>query len=281
MSYNSQPSYHLCPSFGYSPPPNGHLDLGSIFRSLDGAGVAFPVNTPCQVIVPEDDRFPRNGTDEKLGFTRTLKELRATKTSIWAKIFSLGGVTFNFLRERSDDETLTVTKLHTRYFIPSEKYMKEALEKSHVIAYLDKTSQRSPLYMVTGYMYVEGAKMTKTKNKHGGLLGEVAVTDQSSGVTAGAGAGRNKDDSSTTGFLGSTPFILGLRIRKIWWDKHGSRQMCDNVAGSVLGASGSSDRRILDDMQYQDDWVPEENDQQQLFRNENEDLGLGNSVWVF
>jgi hypothetical protein len=280
MSFNPQPSYHLCPSFGYPPPPEGHLDLGIILKSLDRAGVGFPVNRYCQINIPEDERYPRNGTDEKLGFTRTLKELRTTKASIWAKILSLGGAQFNFLRDRSDDETLTVERLHTRYFIPSKEYMEKTLEQSHVVSYLNDTSKRGPLYMVTGYMYVEGANITKAKNKHGSLIGEAAVTEQASNVSAGAGAGYNRNGSSTVGFLGSTPFILGLRVRKIWWNRNGSRQTSDNVAGAVLGSFGSSHGSILDEMEYEDDWVPGENDGQVLFENDLEKSGLENSVWV-
>jgi hypothetical protein len=280
MSFNPEPSYHLCPSFGLSPPPKGHLDLGTIVQSLDIDGVEFPVNQDCRVPVPEVDRYPHDGTHEKQGFTRKLKELRATRASIWAKIFSLVGAQFGFLCERSDDETLTVEKLCICYFIPSKEYMERALEQSHVIAYLDKTAKRGPLYMVTGYMYAEGASITKVKNKQGSLLGKTVATELTSSLTAGAGAGYSGDESSTVGFLNSSPFMLGLRVRKIWWDKDGSKQTSDDVAGAVLGASGSSQRCILDGIQYKDDWTPEGNYEQLNSDNGNKELGLESSVWA-
>lgn len=283
MSFNPKPSYHLCPSFTIPPPPNGHIDLGSILKNLDTDGVDHPINIYCRIPVPEKLKYPLNGPDSKEGFTRTLKELRAVEASIWAKIFSLGGVRFNFLRGRSDDETLTVEKILTRYFSPTEEYMSEALAQSHVDTHLEGTSKREPVYMVTGYMYVEGAKLTKKKNTTTRVGGEASATDPNSGTSGGAKGGYTGEGSSSSGFDGSTPFILGLRVRKIWWDKKdGTRKVLDKVVGATLDDHGPSKESILNGLEFEDDFVAHEEHTKgsDVFDNEEAGLGLGPSLWA-
>ncbi|KAF2176063.1 hypothetical protein K469DRAFT_700455 [Zopfia rhizophila CBS 207.26] len=283
MSINPEPSFHLCPSFTIPPPPNGHLHLGSILKNLKNDGVSFPVNHYCRVDIADGDIYPKNGPDEKKGFTRTLKELRAVQGSFWAKILSLGGLggSFSFLRGRSDDQTLTVDKLLTRYFNPSPEYMDKALEQSHVTAHIEKTN-RAPVYLVTGYMFVEGARFSRTKDRGTQVGGEASGAEPTTGATAGANTGYADTGTATAGFNGSTPFILGLRVRKIWWDKDGEMQTSDEVAGRVLGDEAPKKAEIGAGLKFEDDFGGEEGEAKQTVRvkDPEENPGIGPSLWV-
>ncbi|KAK0620785.1 hypothetical protein B0T14DRAFT_604317 [Immersiella caudata] len=77
--------------------------------------------------------------------------------SLWAKLFGRGGSrgNFSFLCRRDDDETLTVEKLLVRYFIPTQAYVKLALEADGVAFYVRSTKQKKPVYLVTGLVWVE------------------------------------------------------------------------------------------------------------------------------
>jgi hypothetical protein len=277
MSLNPKPSYHLCPTFTIPPPPNGHVDLGSILTSLDRDGVDNPVNIYCRVAVPKEHIYPRRGPDEKNGFTRTLKELRSTDTGLWAKVFAVGGAGFKFLRARSDDETLTVDKLLTRYFSPTKDYMAESLEASHVESYLLDTGKKEPVYMVTGYMYVKGAKLSRAENKNSQTGAEASATEPNTQTSIGGNAGYTRGNESSSGFDGSTPFILGLRVRKIWWDKDAARKTSDKVAGTVLGDSRQEKPDMMENARFEDD-AKVGNDTIDI---DEDCLGVGSSIWIF
>lgn len=284
-STSPKPSYHLCPDFSIAPPPDGYLTLGSILKNLDVDGVAHPLNLNAAIEVPAEDVFPRRVPDSKTGFTRTLKELRAVETSIWAKIFSLQGLggIFNFLYKRTDDESLTVEDIQTRYFSPGEEYMTKSLELPNVASFVSVTRKKLPVYMVTGLKVAVGAKLSKVESKTKIVKGEVGASDPHGIASGGGSVGYTSEDTSAMGFNGSTPFILGIRVRKIWWEK-GVRKTSDKVAGVALDDGGVRDKvspvagaRFLEDFLVDDvETAPAE----KIFANENDDLGIETSNWA-
>lgn len=235
-SISPKPSFHLCPDFSIAPPPDGHLQLGSVLRALDIDGVLTPLDIGATVLVPKLQLWPRDKPMEKTGFSRSLKELRGLEGSIWAKIFGWDGLgaMFSFLRRRGNDETLTVEKLLVQYFIPTPEYIKQALEVDGVAFYIRTTKLKEPVYLVTGLMWTEGAKLSKIKSKKNKVSGQAAATDPHSGTTGGASGAYESEESLSASFDGSTPFILGIRVRKIWWDEQGVRHDAHEV-GATLG----------------------------------------------
>ena len=254
-SVSPKPSFHLCPDFSISPPPEGHLQLGSVLRSLDLDGVLTPLDIGATVPVPEDQLWPRDKPQEKTGFSRSLRELRSFEGSIWASLFGWDGLgaAFSFLRRRDNDETLTVDKLLVRYFIPTLAYVKQALEVDGVAFHLRNTKRKKPVYLVTGLMWVEGAQLSKVQSRKNKLSGQAAATDPHSGMTGGAGGAYEGEDSLGASFDGSMPFVLGIRLRKIWWDKEGARHDAHDVVGATLGDSRRRVLDVLDGLQYADD----------------------------
>ncbi|KAL5089022.1 hypothetical protein Trisim1_006165 [Trichoderma cf. simile WF8] len=261
MSISPTPSYHLCPDFPIPPPPNGHLTLGTILPSLGLEGVLRPLNLNSVPDIPAEFKFPKDGPHSITNFTRTLKQLRTVKGSIWAQLFSSGGPSekFNFLSTRDDDETLTIADVQTTYIIPSEEYMKKALENDGVSLFINVTKMKVPVYMITGIKVAYGAKLSGLHSRIKNASGEANVTEPNSGISAGAEAGYESENTASTGFDGSTPFILGIRVRKIWWKK-GIRQTNDNVSGSILADSDGEDApSLLVGLEFEDDFVAEDN----------------------
>ncbi|KAJ4141760.1 hypothetical protein NW768_000977 [Fusarium equiseti] len=284
-STSPKPSYHLCPDFSIAPPPNGHLTLGSVLESLDVDGVAHPLNLNAAIEIPEEEIFPRDGPDSKTGFTRTLKELRSVETSIWAKIFSLHGLggSFSFLSKRTDDESLTVDEIQTRYFSPSQEYMTRSLELPNVASYVTVARKKLPVYLVTGLKVAIGAKLSQVESKTKDVKAEMGASDPQGIASAGARGGYGSENTSTMGFDGSTPFVVGIRVRKIWWE-NGVRKTSDKVVGAALddrGAQGKgslvSGARFVEDFLVDD---VEETPAGKLFANDTDDLGIEESNWV-
>lgn len=261
-SFSPQPSFHLCPDFSISPPPNGHLQLGSVLYSLSLDGVLTPLDAGATVPVPDDQLRPLDKPQEKTGFSRSLRELRSLEGNIWAKIFGWDGLgaAFSFLRRREGDETLTVEKVLVRYFIPQPEYMRQALEVDGVSFYVNSTRRKRPVYMITGLMHVEGAKLSKVQSGKAHVKGQVAATDPNSGTTGGTGGAYESENRLSTSFDGSTPFILGIRVRKIWWSKDGVRHEETDVVGATLG-DDQKKVGVLDGLEYADDEVDTSNGQ--------------------
>ncbi|KAF4964965.1 hypothetical protein FSARC_7143 [Fusarium sarcochroum] len=240
-SFSPKPSFHLCPDFSIAPPPDGHLELGSVLRGLDLNSVLSPLDFSDTIKVPESQLLPVDKPSEKQGFSRRLKELRGLEGNIWAKLFGGAGLGAGFpaLRQRENDETLTVGKLYVRYFIPTAEYMKNALEIDGVSFYINSTSRKQPVYMITGLMWTEGAKLSKVQSKTIKVSGETSATDPNTGTSGGA------------------PFILGIRTRKIWWDKDGTRRDEGYTVGSTLGSSKGKKEEVTEGLKFVDDQVNE------------------------
>jgi hypothetical protein len=192
---------------------------------------------------------------EKTGFSRSLKELRSLEGSIWAKIFGWDGLgaMFSFLRKREDDEALTVEKLLVRYFVPTSEYVKQALEVDGVAFHIKNTKLRKPVYLVTGLMWTEGAKLSKIQSKKNRFSGQGAATDSHSGTAGGASGPYESEEILSSSFDGSTPFILGIRVRKIWWDKEGTRQDVHDDVGATLSGRKEKKMDVLDGLRSADD----------------------------
>ncbi|KAH6953872.1 hypothetical protein BKA56DRAFT_708078 [Ilyonectria sp. MPI-CAGE-AT-0026] len=243
MSVNPKPSYHLCPDFSISPPPNGQLTLGSVLKNLNVDGVSHPLNLNAVIDIPDNEIFPRDGPHSITGFSRTLKYLRSVQGSIWAWIFGPSGPggQLSWLRSQSDDETLTVDTILTRYFSPTEEYMKKTLEAAGVVMFTRLTHMKKPIYLVTGIKVAVGAKLSQAHTSNTEASGKVVATDPNTGASGGASGSYTSSRSSAMGFDGSKPFVLGIRVRKIWWLKDGTRSTSDDVAGTVLGDSDTDE----------------------------------------
>ncbi|KFZ19829.1 hypothetical protein V501_00446 [Pseudogymnoascus sp. VKM F-4519 (FW-2642)] len=225
---NPKASYHLCPDFSIAPPPNGPLNLGSILKSLDVDDLA-PLSEDSRIEVSAERIFPRHGPDIKNGFSCTLSPLGSSEFGIWAKISA--SIIFSWLRKRNAGETLTIKELKTTYFNPTDEYMAETLASPNVYAFIQVTKKKAPLYMITGIKAAAGASLSKNKGKVTSVTGEGGATEPHSMTQAGGKASFTSEDKAAASFESSTEFILGYRVRKIFWNE---MQASDKVGGSTL-----------------------------------------------
>ncbi|KAF2637930.1 hypothetical protein P280DRAFT_491890 [Massarina eburnea CBS 473.64] len=229
----------------------------------------YSISHTCQPWIETPHSAARKG-----GFTRTLKHLRSAEAGLWARIFGspLGG-NFKFLRERSDDELLSVTQLLTRYFIPI------------VASFVSLTKRKVPVYMVTGIVIAVGAKLSKVHSKKTNASGELSGTYPNSGITGGVNAGMGKEDSASAAFDGSKDYVLGLRVRKIWWNKEGLRQTSDKVAGATLNANKKAEKpSMLEGAEFVDDFTVSQDKSPhdvKIYSIEENENGIEASNWVF
>ncbi|UKZ58045.1 hypothetical protein TrVGV298_011907 [Trichoderma virens] len=282
MSINPIPSYHLCPDFSIAPPPDGPLHLGSILKSLDIDGLA-PLNENSRIEVPAHMVLPRQGPDIKTGFSCTLNQIRSTEFGIWAKIFGLDGLggKLGWLRNRDAGETLAIKQLKTVYFNPTDEYMAQALATPNVKAFIDNTRKKVPLYMITGIKVAAGASLSKTKGKTTSTIAKGGVTEPHSQTQIGGQASFTSVDNVGASFEGSTDFVLGYRVRKIFW-KHRMRQT-SGVAGATLedDEERSPDGDILTDVEFVNDFTVESDaTPSKVFEDERGRAGVEPSVWV-
>ncbi|KAL8391895.1 hypothetical protein RB595_002191 [Gaeumannomyces hyphopodioides] len=255
-TFSPKPSFHLCPDFSIDPPPDGHLRLGSVLQSLQLDGVLDPLDGGEAAPVPDSLIFPKNkSASEKAGFSCSLKHLREVKGGVWAKVFGWAGLgpSFSALRGRQDDEKITVERLHVRYFAPTLEYMKTALETDAVALYVRRTKLRRPVWMITGLMWTEGASLSKVAATRMQLKSEITGSGPTAAGTAGLQLSYGSEDGLMSRFDGSTPFVLGMRVRKIWWDRQGVRQDKLDVVGATLGDDAETKKGLLEGLGYKDD----------------------------
>ncbi|KAK7403526.1 hypothetical protein QQX98_010704 [Neonectria punicea] len=253
-TFSPSPSFHLCPDLSIVPPPNGHLHLGSVLRNLVIEGVLAPLDAGATVPIPASQLWPRGAPMEKMGFTRSIKELRSLEGSIWAKIFGWDGLgaIFPCLARREDDEVLTVDRLLVQYFTPDMEFVTRALEVDGVAFYIKNTKFKKPVFIITGLMWAEGASLSKVQCHEKSFSGQAAATEPKSGTTTGTSGTYRSQKNLITSFDGSTPFILGIRVKKIWWEKNVRREAYD-VVGATLGDTEGNRTDVLDGIKVADD----------------------------
>lgn len=111
--------------------------------------------------------------------------------------------------------------------------MAETLASPNVYAFIQVTKKKAPLYMITGIKVAAGASLSKNKGKVTSVTGEGGATEHHSMTQAGGRASFTSEDKAAASFESSTEFILGYRVRKIFWND-GVMQASDKVGGSTL-----------------------------------------------
>ncbi|KAL1873556.1 hypothetical protein Daus18300_003921 [Diaporthe australafricana] len=232
---------------------------------------------------PDDTIHPRDGPHAERGFTRNVNELRSVSAGIWSKIFSLGSLSSKFSRCHGTGDLLTVKELLTRTFIPDKEYTNKSLEIPKVKAYVITRKLEVPVYMITGLMIATGASWSSKKTKMTEAAAEAGLVEPASNASVGGSAGYTRNKERTTGVEDSNDFVLGIRVRKIWWEK-GIRQTSDRVVGRVLESKMSTvnigshaSLRIVDDFELDD---PETSSADKRFCDESAQMGSEPIVWI-
>lgn len=227
-----QPHFHIYGelSWNIAAPPYGLLALGSIVRGLDSTSLLSPLDKVQATEVPASQLRPIDKPSELNGFNRHLSEFTDTKGNIiWDVI--VGGEAcakpsllrkpillrkLSRSRKRNHNEMiLTVEKLLARYFLATPQYINKALEIDGVASYIKSTKRKKPVYMITGLMWTETA-------------------------------GFQNIGPLPWGYRYSSPFIIGFRVRKIWWLKNGMRCETEDEFGATFDNPSEEDEDSLE-----------------------------------
>ena len=228
-SINPRPTYHLAPDLSIPPPPKGPLHLGTVVTDLNEL---IPLNYRSRIAITEDEVF----SDTKVGFTSTFAKLRSSEWGVWAKIFGVEGFggKLNWLHSRRNDETISVDRLETTFFNPSVDYMTQVLAVPNIKAYVESTQKKAPVFMVTGIKVAIGATLSKSKTEGDEANAGFGAVKIALATDLGPKAGIKNVTTMGAGFEGSTSFVLGIRVRKIYWKRIVVKDK-EHVAGAVLG----------------------------------------------
>ncbi|EHK47492.1 uncharacterized protein TrAtP1_012390 [Trichoderma atroviride] len=210
----AQPYFHLCPNLNIPPPPNGQLKLGTILRDVTIGNVILPLDAGKAIEAPDSQLRPLQEASKIGGFIRSLEELG--EGNLWEAIADTEMLS-NFSHPNchvNRHKILSVEKLLVRYFVPTPEYIDRALEIEGVAQYIETTNHKRPVYMITGLIWTEGA--TKLVNRYGK-------------------DGFDRDSSS--------PFILGIRVRKIWWRKNGTRYESEDELEAIFDPSRAKEEK--------------------------------------
>ena len=237
---NPTKTWHLCPTFDIDPPPAEILNLGDIIISKAYEDIRMPLNRLNRPFVSGiQEPEPRTTS-------HTIKQSSTGNVGFFARIAQLVGVGPEASMSWSDVKEVQYNfeKEHDMFFEPSNQMIQDAVTAStEVQTYLDETSMRKPLYMITGIKWVEGISVrtlhspTRSGNAHIGA--DLTTTGVSLGVGAQGGRSRSWNELHTAD--GGSPFTFAVRLKKLKWDKMANMKAKHYLDGAFLGVETAKD----------------------------------------
>ncbi|KDN64031.1 hypothetical protein CSUB01_02594 [Colletotrichum sublineola] len=143
----------------YIPSPNWDILFDSDLVVL-GRLIKDPKNPQSKVPGSRADPIapPTVYEEEKTDWETTSERTRSGKIGLWTKCLQVveGGLSLGQLK--SSLETHRFTTLETKYFLPEDDYLAQALEDAGVQAYFEVHNWRKPVYLITGIKIVRGGQ---------------------------------------------------------------------------------------------------------------------------
>ncbi|KAI1390036.1 uncharacterized protein F4822DRAFT_400591 [Hypoxylon trugodes] len=206
-------AYIVAPDFSTAPPPDGPVELGHILKNVFEFS---PLNEGQRIDIP--NRLP---IDEKRGFKTTRSKILGGTFGVFAEVLAILGFGIEAHAEykREADDVLSIDRLETLAFNPTDEYVKKSMETDGVKIYTNATKNKKPVFMITGIKIARGASLeTKRSTTVGGRL-KLGFSAPGMPGDIGPEAGLTKGQSVGESFEGSTDFILAIRVRQIKYKK--------------------------------------------------------------
>lgn len=227
--------YFLVPNFDEFP-EDGPLFLGSII-----ANPKLPqhsLNEECRILPETEKVITGTGlTDYKI----TIKKGENGEYSFWAKLVEI--ITAGFVAQyaTSEEDQFHFDQMETKWFIPSDGYVKSALSKREVRNYLKNMTSASaqPLYMVIGLKIVQGATITQTIRKNKGRDGNLASDNTQ--ISLGLRGQGSSSHEETRTLHTSERHIIGFRIRRVEISPDRSITQDDFTTGACFGVNDAEE----------------------------------------
>lgn len=174
---------------------------------------------------------------EKYDFSSTLDKSKFKKIGLWAQflqIFGLGAET-SFSFDKSSIDTYAFQHMKTEWLLPSKTFAEACVKNANIVAFLEQTNFRKPLYIITGLKTVEGASVTTVKSKSRGIHAKIGFdsTPAAVPVTIGPEVDRNVEGSVTASFTNSSPVVFAFQLTAVHCKERSKDVM---LAGYTKGA---------------------------------------------
>jgi hypothetical protein len=245
MSNTKTKTYMLVPHHDF--PADGPVVLGSIIP--DPLDPGDSLNEGERVEIPPESRH----TTHKYDWEHTIESLKDGRVGVWARWMNMLGLGGNF---GANFDTKTVDHyrfqtLETTYFSPSPDYVKEAVKKTAVRLFVEGTSYKSPIYMITGLKTVRGLGAKVTSKRSTGYEGSanfgISGMMPASPFALDAGDVTLRHEGwEDTSFRGSSDFVIGYRLIRITFKKNAEQvhvpEHQKHTVGAMLGVKNGPGR---------------------------------------
>ncbi|KAL7919930.1 hypothetical protein ACQKWADRAFT_322627 [Trichoderma austrokoningii] len=135
------------------------------------------------------------------------------KIGIWAKCLQAirGQLSSTQLQSAAEDHTFDV--LETKYFLPDDVYLEQAINDPGVQAYFQVCNRRKPVYLITGIKIAKDSKVTSKRNTERSAQAKLKVdaTDLGAPIEVGPEASWESTKKSGISYAGMKPKRRGHR----------------------------------------------------------------------
>jgi hypothetical protein len=233
-------TWHLCPTFDLEPPLAENLKLGDIIISKAYEDIRVPLNRFDRPFVSgiqepkprTTSHIVKQGSGGSVGFSARIAQLAGLGPEASMRWSNTRETQYRFEKE------------HDMFFEPSIETIQDAVTASTAVqTYLNGTSFRKPLYMVTGIKWVEGISMKalhgRTRDENVKLEVDATPVGVSLGMGMQGGGSKSVNEEHTA--EGGSPFIFAVRLKKLTWDRMGNVRARDHLEGAFLGVETGED----------------------------------------
>lgn len=203
-------TYFLAPT--RDAPPNGRIALGNII-----ADISEPENSinECNPpILPSNAIYTSIATNWRSEKSRS----RDRKGSVWAGFLQVLGVggELNITRNNSQTDAYEFDKLTTTYFVPTTKYLEQAINDKDVKSWL-KYNKNEPLHMITGVKIASGARFLTEIAKERGFRFQLGMNASISGIPINFGPEMDisKKQTEKESADATSDFVFAFRVKEI------------------------------------------------------------------
>ncbi|KAJ3958536.1 hypothetical protein N0V92_004864 [Colletotrichum tropicale] len=234
--------FFYAPTWDY--PPEGPIKLGNIITSVKKPHLPISCIPP----LDEDGVF----RTQKRSVKYTKEKMQSGKFSILTKFLSILGFGIDVGAEvtKCDEESFIFNTIDTTQFNPSPTYLQHSIENTNVRRFLQATSYRKPVYVITGIKVVKGAEANTSKSR--GIGGNIAVEVDGtllSGGTVPVGEGPGVEgkvyDKKGTSWGGSSDFVFAFRVSRVFVNKADQVSSEEEyLKGAMLGEYGQPTKEL-------------------------------------
>lgn len=222
----------------YIPAPNWDIPADSEIVVL-GRLIKDPKNPESKIPKSSTNPIPlpRVYEGEKTDWQTNLERVRSGKIGIWAKCLQAVGGQLSFTQLQSAAEDHEFNSLETKYFLPDDEYLAQAVNDAGVQAYFQVCNWRKPVYLITGIKIAKGSRVTSERSTERSAQAELKVVATTLGapVEGGPEAAWESKKRRRISYAGSTDYIFAYRLMRMKPKRRGQESVNESyVKGAVF-----------------------------------------------